>query len=218
MEKNQFHKYIAIEGPIGVGKSSMVTLLAQRLGIDPIFEKVAENPFLGKFYQDQETYAFQTQIFFLMSRFKQLSPLSQIDLFNQATLCDYLFERDLVFAGLNLSESEFSLYLELFTLLTGRLTTPDLTIYLQADTDTLMRRIAKRNRPIEKGVSEDYIDQVHRAFNHFFFNDYKAGPLLIINTNHIDFVENGDDFEPLIKKIGSDIKGVEFFNPERSVF
>ncbi len=210
-------KYISLEGPIGVGKSSLSELLAKRFGVEPIYEKVAENPFLEKFYGDRKTYAFQTQLFFLVSRYKQLSGLTQVDLFNGMTFCDYVLERDLLFARLNLGEDEYQLYLDIYQMIAKRVPKPDLIVYLQADTSTLMKRIGKRGRAIEKGVSEKYIDEVNKTFNEFFFN-YKGGPLLIINTNRIDFVKNDDDFEKLVEKVTGDVLGQEFFNPMGSVF
>lgn len=210
-------KYIAIEGPIGVGKSSLSGLLAKRFGVEPIYEKVAENPFLEKFYGDRKAFAFQTQLFFLVSRYKQLSELTQVDLFNGMTLCDYVLERDLLFARLNLSKAEYLLYLDIYKMIAKHVPKPDLIVYLQADTPTLMKRIAKRGREIEKGVSEKYIDDVNKTFNEFFF-DYKEGPLLIINTAQIDFVKNEDDFEKLVTKVTGNVLGQEFFNPMGSVF
>jgi deoxyadenosine/deoxycytidine kinase len=205
-------RYIAIEGPIGVGKSSLAKMLGERFEVEPIYEHGEKNPFLGSFYRNKTTYAFQTQMFFLVSRYKQLSELSQVDLFNQVTICDYIMERDLVFAELNLDKSEYRLYLDIYNQLVKHIPAPDLVVYLQADTSTLMKRIAIRNREVEKGISEEYINKVNSAFNDHFFN-YRGGPLLIINTNNIDFVANEEDFEKLVKKVRSDVQGVEFFNP-----
>ena len=210
-------RYIAIEGPIGVGKSSFAKLIAENYGAEPIFEVVEENPFLEKFYINRSSYAFQTQIFFLMSRYRQLADLSQADLFDRVTVCDYLLQRDLVFARLNLTEDELSLYLDIFRALLRKVAKPDLVVYLQADTGRLMERIKERGRKMEMSVEKSYIDQVNHAFNEYFFN-YKEGPLLIINTNQINFVKNESDLTNLLIKIDSDIRGVEFFNPPQSVF
>jgi deoxyadenosine/deoxycytidine kinase len=215
--RNGGSRYIAVEGPIGVGKSSLVRLMADRLETRPIYETVDENPFLGRFYRDRRSYAFQTQIFFLMSRYKQLSELGQIDLFNRTAVCDYLFERDLIFARLNLDRSEFELYLELYRLLSAKLPKPNLVVYLQADTPTLMRRIRMRARQQESTVNDDYIERVNVAFNEYFFS-YKGGPLLIINTSNIDFVKNPEDLDTLMAKVTGEVKGVEFFNPPSSLF
>ncbi|MBI5816457.1 MAG: deoxynucleoside kinase [Nitrospinae bacterium] len=209
--------YIAIEGPIGAGKSSLVSLLGRKFGVDPVYEPLAENPFLEMFYKNQKDYAFQTQVAFLVSRFKQLSALTQTDLFNQYIFCDYIFERDLIFAGLNLNESELRLYTDIYRLMARSVPKPDLVVYLQADTATLMRRIKARGRDMERGVPEEYIERVSKAFNGFFF-DYREGPLLIINTNNIDFVANEADLDKLTAKITGEVKGQEFFNPLGSVF
>ncbi len=210
-------RYIAVEGPIGVGKSSLVAMLGETFGVQPTMETIDENPFLASFYKDQKGYAFQTQMFFLVSRYKQLGQLSQPDLFSHTVICDYIMERDMVFARLNLDESEYRLYIEVYNQLVKNVPRPDLVVYLQADTSTLMTRIRKRSRGIEKNVLEMYIDKVNKAFNEHFFN-YKSTPLLIINTNNIDFVANEADYEKLVKKVRSDISGQEFFNPLGSVF
>ncbi len=210
-------RYIAIEGPIGVGKSSLARMLGERFEVEPVFEPVEENPFLESFYRDPAAFAFQAHMFFLVSRYKQLSALTQTDLFRGVTICDYIMERDLIFAKLNLDDSEYRLYIEIYHQLVKQVPTPDLAVYLQADTLTLMKRISRRNRDAERGVAEEYIERVNRAFNEFFFN-YRGGPLLIINTSNIDFVSNEEDFEKLVKKVRSDIQGVEFFNPLGSVF
>lgn len=210
-------RYIAIEGPIGVGKSSMARMLGERFEVEPIYEAVDDNPFLGPFYKDRAGYAFQAQMFFLVSRYKQLSALSQTDLFTQVTICDYIMERDLIFAQLNLSEQEFGLYREIYSQLIKNIPKPDLVVYFQADTGRLMKRIRQRGRNVENSITEEYIDKVNKAFNEFFFN-YRETPLLIINTNNIDFVANPADFEKLVKKVRSDVQGQEFFNPLASVF
>lgn len=210
-------RYIAIDGPIGVGKSSLVRMLGERFGVEPVYEQVEENPFLGQFYKDHASYAFHTQMFFLISRYKQLSTLSQVDLFNQVTLCDYTMERDLIFAGLNLDQREYSLYLDVYRQMVKSVPTPDLVVYLQADTPTLLKRVRQRGREIEKEISDQYLERVNRAFSEYFFN-YRRSPLLVINTSNIDFVANQDDFENLVKKMKSDVQGHEYFNPPRSVF
>ncbi|MBF0291609.1 MAG: deoxynucleoside kinase, partial [Nitrospinae bacterium] len=174
------------------------------------------NPFLEKFYKDMQGYAFHTQMAFLISRYKQLAEHAQIDLFNRLTVCDYIFERDLIFARLNLSEGEIKLYTEIYRLLAKQIPKPDLVVYLQADTSTLLKRIKERGRPMERSAPEEYIDRVNRAFNEFFFN-YREGPLLIINTVHIDFVANDDDLEMIAGKVMGDVKGQEYLNPLGSV-
>jgi deoxyadenosine/deoxycytidine kinase len=211
------NRYIALEGPIGVGKSSLARKLGERLGCEPVLEEAHGNPFLESFYQDREAHAFQTQLFFLVSRYKQLSRLAQTDLFNRAVIVDYIMERDLIFAQLNLGDDEFRLYLDVYQHLVKNVPQPDLTVYLQADTATLMRRVHQRSRKAERAMTEDYVDRVNRAFNEFFFR-HLTGPLLIINTNKIDFVNNPADFETLVRKLKEDISGREYFNPPGSVF
>ncbi|VAX18912.1 Deoxyadenosine kinase / Deoxyguanosine kinase [hydrothermal vent metagenome] len=208
-------RYIAIEGPIGVGKSSLVSALAKKFGVEPVYEKVAENPFLSDFYQDRASHAFQTQLFFLLSRYRQLSSLSQVDMFAGIQFCDYIFERDLIFARLNLNGDEYKLYMDVYGLLKKRIPKPDLTVYLQAQTTTLMDRIYKRNRRVERNITEKYVHEVNLVFNEFFFN-YKKGPLLIINTDKIDFVKNKDDLAKLAEKVTSEVLGQEFYNPMSS--
>ncbi|MGK7346213.1 MAG: deoxynucleoside kinase [Candidatus Nitrospinota bacterium M3_3B_026] len=210
-------KYIAIEGPIGVGKTSLAKLLSEKLDGEPILEEVEENPFLEKFYEDRSFYAFQAQMFFLVSRYKQLSALSQTDLFKTAPVADYIFARDMIFARINLNDQEYRLYIDIYNMMKKNVPRPDLVIYLQADTKTLVSRTRQRGREMEKSLREDYLDEVNRAFNEFFFN-YRSGPLLIINTSNIDFVANEEDLEKLLSKVTGDIKGREFFNPLGSVF
>lgn len=210
-------KYIAVEGPIGVGKTSLARLLSERLDGELVLEEVEENPFLAKFYEDRGSYAFQAQMFFLISRYRRLSALSQTDLFKTAPVADYMFERDMIFARLNLNDQEYRLYVDIYNMMKRNVPRPDLVIYLQADTKTLMRRIRQRGREMEKSLREDYLDEVNRAFNEFFFN-YREGSLLIINTSNIDFVANEEDLEKLLSKAAGDIKGREFFNPLGSVF
>jgi len=211
------NKYIALEGPIGVGKSSLARKLAEKFGVDPILEEVGENPFLESFYDNREANAFQTQLFFLVSRYKQLSRLTQLELFNQAVLVDYIMERDMIFAQLNLDDNEFRLYLEVYKQLVKTVPEPDLTVYLQADTATLMRRVHRRSRRVERAMTEDYVDRVNQAFNQYFFR-HSTGALLIVNTNNIDFVNNPQDFETLVAKLEGDIQGREYFNPPGSIF
>ncbi|MBI4666954.1 MAG: deoxynucleoside kinase [Nitrospinae bacterium] len=209
-------RYIAVEGPIGVGKTSLVHSLCRKFGVEPVLEDLEDNPFLERFYKDQANYAFHTQVAFLISRHRQLAELKQVDLFNRLIFSDYIFERDMVFARLNLNQNELRLYSEIYRILQRDVPKPDLVIYLQCDTPTLMRRIRARARDMERTVPEEYIEKVNGAFNEFFFN-YREGPLLIINTSHIDFVMNDDDLEKVSEKIFSDVKGQEYYNPLGSV-
>ncbi len=204
--------YIAIEGPIGVGKSSLTLKLASHFGAETILEKVEENPFLAGFYKDRRQFAFQAQMFFLLSRHKQLAEANQVSLFQQKVVSDYMLEKDRIFALINLDSEEFKLYNQMYEMLLARLARPDLVIFLSADTETLIRRIAKRGRDFESGMAEKYIDEVNEAYHRWFFH-YDAGPSLQVNTSGIDFVENEEDFIKLLEKISRPVKGREFFNP-----
>jgi deoxyadenosine/deoxycytidine kinase len=207
-------RYLVIEGPIGVGKSSLAALLSERLGARLVMEKVEENPFLAKFYENPRRFAFQTQVFFLLSRYRQQIELGQLDLFSQTTICDYFLPKDQIFASLTLSEEERALYDQLYQLLGPRVATPDLLIYLQASTDTLIERIEARGRSFEKEIPWDYLDAVNQAYNKFFFH-YEQSPMLVIQTEAIDFVNNPDDLDDLIKKIASVKQGVHYYVPQK---
>ena len=208
-------RYIAIEGVIGVGKTSLAKLLAEKLNARLVLEQYYENPFLDKFYKDRERYAFQTQIFFLLSRYKQQQQLFQRDLFHEYLITDYLFDKDKIFAHINLKGDELKLYEMLVGMLEKNIPVPDLVIYLQATVERLMSNIRKRGRPYEKNISEDYIRELSEAYNQFFFN-YRKAPLLIVNTTEIDFVNNREDFEDLLEHILAPRKSpVEYYNPKR---
>ena len=204
--------YIAIEGPIGVGKTSLVKLLAEKLDARTILEQFEENPFLTDFYNDPERFAFQTQLFFLLQRYQQQQELRQVDIFHNLLVTDYMFVKDRLFASLNLNEKEMALYETVANLLERNVINPDLVIYLQADTDTLMKNIGKRKRSFEKNMSRDYIDALNQVYNEYFFR-YQDTPLLIINTNNIDFVNNKKDLEEIINVVRQPITGTKFFNP-----
>ena len=204
--------YIAIEGPIGVGKSSLARLLSKELGARLVVEEFEENPFLPEFYVDPERYAFQTQLFFLLQRYRQQQDLRQVDMFQKLLVTDYMFVKDRLFASLNLNEKEMQLYDTVANLLERNVINPDLVIYLQADTDTLMKNIAKRGREMEKNITYEYIDALNQVYTEFFFR-YQDTPLLIINTNDIDFVHNKNDLEEVISYIRQPVSGTKFFNP-----
>jgi deoxyadenosine/deoxycytidine kinase len=189
-------RYIAVEGPIGVGKSSLVKILAEDLGARIILERPDENPFLPLFYAERSKYAFQAQLFFLLSRYRQQVELKQQDLFTQKTVCDYLFAKDHIFAQLNLTDDELGLYQGIFQLLDQRLPKPDATIFLQAETEVLMKRIRKRKKEYEKDIDLDYVRAVLQAYSQFFFQ-YADAPLLVVNTSGLDFVANPGDYELL---------------------
>jgi deoxyguanosine kinase len=205
-------RYIAFEGPIGVGKTSMVTLLARRLGARPVYETAEDNPFLGKFYGDIGRWAFQTQLFFLLSRYRQQMALAQTDLFDGIVVSDYLFSKDRIFANLTLDDAELALYEQIWSLLKPRVPVPDVVVYLQASTEVLLDRIELRARGYEKGISPKYIADLNEAYNYYFFH-YRETPLLVIKTTHIDFVRNESDLDDLAEKIMSMRAGVEYYTP-----
>jgi len=204
--------YVAVEGPIGVGKTSLVKLLADRLGARMVLEEFEENPFLPDFYTDPERFAFQTQLWFLLQRYQQQQDLRQVDVFHNLLVTDYMFVKDRLFASLNLSEKEMSLYDSIANYLEKNVINPDLVIYLQADTNTLMKNIKNRGRSFEMDMSLEYIDALNQVYNEYFFK-YQDSPLVIINTNNIDFVNNPDDLEEVIKYIRQPVSGTKFFNP-----
>ena len=204
--------YVAIEGVIGVGKTSLAHLLEERLNAKLVMEKFDENPFLAEFYLDPERYAFQTQLFFLLSRYRQQQELRQTDVFHKLVISDYMFVKDRLFASLNLDDKEMSLYDSVAKILEKNILNPDLVIYLQAETPKLMERITLRGRDFEKNMSPDYIDALNQVYNEYFFR-YQESPLLIINTNDIDFVHNEEDLEEVIRYIRQPVSGTKFFNP-----
>ncbi|MCF7885490.1 MAG: deoxynucleoside kinase [Candidatus Marinimicrobia bacterium] len=204
--------YIAIEGVIGVGKTSLAKLLAESLSAKLILEEFENNPFLEEFYNEPERYAFQTQLFFLLERYKQQQEMKQIDIFHKLLISDYMFQKDKLFANLNLSEKELGLYEKIETLLEKQVPSPDLVIYLQSDIQNLMDNISRRGRAYEKNISIEYLQSLRKIYNEFFFH-YERAPVLIINTNEIDFVNNEEDLKKLIKIIRQPINGTVYYNP-----
>ena len=204
--------YVAIEGPIGVGKTSLANLLAEKLGARKVLEDFEDNPFLADFYEEPEHFAFQTQLFFLLQRYQQQQELRQVDIFHNLLITDYMFIKDRLFASLNLNEKEMNLYDTIANLLEKNVINPDMVIYLQADTDTLVKNINKRQRTFEVNISYEYIDGLNEVYNEYFFR-YQDTPLVIINTNNIDFVNNSKDLEEVIQCIREPISGTKFFNP-----
>ena len=205
-------RFIAIEGCIGAGKTSLVNLLGKQFDAQVVRELDSENPFINKFYQDRDSFGFQTQVFFLLNRYKQYMGLSQRDLFSSVVLVDYLFQRDRLFASLNLKDQELKLYDQIYSLLSNKVPTPDLVIFLQASTDILRSRVEKRGREYEAFMDPNYLDSVNKLFNNYFFY-YAETPLLVINTNEIDFVDKKCDLDELIIKINNHKIGREYYNP-----
>jgi deoxyguanosine kinase len=194
-------RYIAVEGPIGAGKSSLAEILGEALSARVIRESPEENPFLGAFYKDRRRHAMSAQLFFLLQRYTQQGELAQGDLFARGgVVSDYLFAKDRLFALLNLSDDEMTLYDRIYQMLKPRTVTPDLVVYLQARTDVLLERIRKRGRPEERPIRTDYVEEVARAYADFFFS-YNEGPLLIVNASDIDFVGNPEHRRDLLAVI-----------------
>lgn len=207
-------RYISIEGVIGAGKTSLAKKIRDRLEAKLVLEQFDENPFLEKFYANRKRFAFQTQMFFLINRFKQQQELNQEDLFSEHIICDYIFEKDRIFAYLNLSKDELNLYESIYPLLARTLRKPDLVIFLQSSADRLIYNIKKRNRKIERAITRSYLEELSEAYNHYFFR-YNSTPLLIVNSSDIDFVNSENDFDELFKQIFREDRGlIEYFNPE----
>ena len=207
-------RYIAIEGVIGAGKTSLAKRIGERLSAKYVFEQFENNPFLENFYIDRKRFAFQTQMFFLINRFKQQQELHQEDLFSEHLVCDYIFEKDRIFAYMNLSKDELNLYESIYPLLTRALRKPDLVIFLQSSVDRLVYNIKKRNRKVERAITRNYLEELSEAYNHYFFR-YNSTPLLIVNSSDIDFVNSENDFDELFKQIFREDRGfTEYFNPE----
>lgn len=207
-------RYIAIEGVIGVGKTSLAKKISDKLEAELILEQFEANPFLEKFYGDRKRFAFQTQMFFLINRYKQQEQLGQENLFTQYIVSDYVFEKDRIFAYLNLNGEELKLYESLFPLLSRSLRKPDLVVFLQSSVERLMYNIKKRSRKIERNLTRSYIEELSEAYTHFFFR-YTTTPLLIVNSTELDFVKSEQDFTELFKQIFRKDRGVkEYFKPE----
>ena len=204
-------RHIAVEGPIGVGKTSLVDMLAKRFRGTKVQEDV-DNPFLDDFYKDKKGAAFRCQLFFLLSRYDQQRKLSQRDLFTELVLSDYTFPKDKIFAYLTLDDAELLIYNRLFDLLVETVPKPDLVIYLQGNLETLVKRIRRRGREYEKSISPAYLKDLSDAYAHYFYR-YEDTPLLVVNTNEIDFVHKSDDFEALVEQISKAQKGTQYYVP-----
>lgn len=205
-------RYLAVEGPIGVGKTSLAQLLAERLNARLILENAEANPFLAAFYRDPQRYALQTQLSFLLGRYYQQLELRQPDLFNRTVVSDYIFPKDKIFAYQVLTDADLNLYEQIYAILERDVVNPDLVIYLQASTDVLLQRIRKRGREYERNLSQSYLEAINQAYNHFFFH-YNATPLLVIQTSQIDFVQSKADLEDLVKQIRQMRKGTQYYVP-----
>ncbi len=205
-------RYIAIEGPIGVGQSSLAKLLAQKYASRLVKEEVAGNPFLERFYENPRKFAFQTQLFFLLSRYRQQRELAQGDLFEAGLVCDYILAKDKIFALINLEDDEVSLYESIYKLLVSTLPKPDLVIYLQARPEVLLSRVRKRGIAYERNISLDYLRTLSDAYNEYFFH-YNETPLLVVNTSEIDFVESPRDLEHLVREVKSVKRGTQHYIP-----
>jgi deoxyguanosine kinase len=204
--------YIAVEGVIGVGKTAVVERLAERLDATTVLEQWGNNPFLKAFYEGAPGASFQAELFFLLSRYRQQQELHQRHLFKQFTVSDYVFERSKLFAYLNLEDSELLIYEKLYTLLVEVVPRPDLVVYLQAPTEVLAKRVRARGRPEESRLSDEYLAEVNRAYNHYFFH-YSQTPLLVVNTTDMDFVKRPEDFDDLLKQIKNMGKGTQYYVP-----
>lgn len=191
--------YIAIEGPIGAGKTSLSRLLAEQLHARLVLEVVEENPFLAPFYQDPQGYAFKVQVFFLLSRYKQVQDMSQGALFHQHTVSDYLFDKDFIFASLNLTGNEWELYQDLYQQLRPKLSYPDVVVYLRAEPDLLLQRISKRGRAFERDIDASYLRRLGEAYDDYFA--HYQGNLHVIEAKTVDFVENALDQEQIVTEI-----------------
>ncbi len=211
--KNTGLSYIAVEGVIGAGKTSIARMLAERLNAKIILENFEDNPFLEKFYINPEEYAFRTQMFFLLERYTHLQDVHQKELFQNFVISDYIFEKDKIFAYLNLSDDELKIYETIVQGLDKGIVVPDLVIYLQSTVERLISNIKNRQREIEKEISEDYISSLNEAYN-YFFSRYKASKIMIVNCEEVDFVNNSADFDDLVNEIfKSDLTAVKYYNP-----
>ncbi len=204
--------YIAVEGPIGVGKTSLTLKLAEYYDGKALLEEVNQNPFLENFYQDRPHSAFPTQVFFLLNRYRQQQQLKEKDLFSSLYFTDYMFFRDRLFAYMNLTDEELTLYEELYAMLSKNLIKPNLILYLDASVSTLMKRIRKRGREVERYLKEEYIEATKNSLHYFFFH-YDEAPVLIVNTDNADFINNEEQFEQLIIQLEAHKGGKGYYNP-----
>lgn len=205
------YHYIVVEGPIGAGKTSLATRLSERFRTRLMLENADANPFLPNFYKDPARYALPTQLFFLFQRADQIKDLSQRELFATPTVADFLLAKDALFARLNLDDDEFALYQQIYQHIHPRTSTPDLVIYLQAPAEVLLDRVRKRNIAYERGISTEYLERLSASYSEFFYS-YSASPLLIVNSENLNFVEDDAHFDILVERIAAMRGGREFFN------
>ncbi|MCG8324301.1 MAG: deoxynucleoside kinase [Thiotrichales bacterium] len=205
--------YIVVEGPIGVGKTTLARKLAASYGTDLMLEMAFENPFLDKFYQDRKTAALPTQLYFLFQRVRQIEALKQTDMFRPVRVADFLMQKDRLFAEVNLSEHELSLYNEVYDRLTLEIPVPDLVIYLQAPVENLLQRIHERGISYEQSIDEDYLNSISKAYIDFFYH-YNESPLLIVNTMDFNLADECGNLELLLEQIRNHHKGRQYFNPK----
>ena len=208
--------HIAIEGTIGVGKTSLARILSKEIQGRLVLEEFEDNPFLKEFYQDRERWAFQTQINFLISRYYQQLQLQQVNLFSDKIISDYMFAKDKLFAQTSLDDNEMILYQKLASIFEKNITYPDLVIFLQSDVDRLMENISSRGRDYEREIEWEYLSQLNEIYNQYFLR-YDKGNLLVINTNNIDFVNNKKDLDQILDVIKTPFAGTKFFNPEHTL-
>jgi len=205
------YRYIVVEGPIGAGKTSLTHKLAERMDADTLLENASDNPFLPRFYQEPKRYALPTQLHFLFDRARQLRDLTQGDLFRAGTVSDFLIDKDMLFARLNLDDDEFELYQKVYADLAPQAATPDLVIYLQAPIDALQERVRRRGVDFERGMDSDYLQRLANSYSEFFHR-YEAAPLLIVNTSNLNFAESEADFDLLVERMSKMRGPREFFS------
>lgn len=205
------YRYVVVEGPIGAGKTSLARVMGERSGGSLLLEEPDANPFLPGFYQDRARYALPTQLYFLFQRTRQVRALSQSDLFTTGTISDFMLEKDPLFARVTLTDDELTLYDQVYASLKPRAPTPDLVIYLQASPGTLVERVRHRGVPYERGISDEYLVQLAETYARFFYQ-YEAAPVLIVNSDHLNFVDQPDDLDLLLERIHAMRGPREFFN------
>lgn len=200
MPKKKVLKYIAVDGPIGAGKTTLTKILAEDMGGTPLFEPIAANPFLSEFYKNRKQNAFKTQLFFLLNRYQQQLELKKDDRYPPPVICDYTFAKDVIFARLNLSSDELALYDTIYQMLAKELPRPDLVIYLRAESPVMLKRIKKRGFDYERPITEDYLESLTEAYNQYFL-DYNETPLLVVDSSAVNYEQNLDDFANLKREV-----------------